>query len=89
MSTVDSFAGEVQQEKKTNEELDEQISIVKAKIRKTRRKMGGINAAQENQKMIEKQIRILENRLEKVQPFASFILVRCPLICARFRIHRL
>ena len=66
--SVDSFAGKIQQEKKTNEELDKQISMVKQKIRKTRRRMGGVNAAQENQRMIEKQIRILENRLEKVLP---------------------
>ena len=30
--------------------------------------MGGVNAAKENQIMISKQIRILENRLEKVGP---------------------
>lgn len=28
--------------------------------------MGGVNAAKENQAMINKQIRILENRLDKV-----------------------
>lgn len=32
-----------------------------------RKKMGGVNAAKENQRMIGKQIRILENRLDKVR----------------------
>jgi chromosome segregation ATPase len=32
---------------------------------KERKNMGGVNAARENQQMIQKQIRILENRLDK------------------------
>jgi hypothetical protein len=31
-----------------------------------RKKMGGVNAARENNQQIQKQIKILENRLDKV-----------------------
>jgi hypothetical protein len=38
---------------------------VKDKILTLRRQMGGVNAAKESQQMVQKQIRILENRLDK------------------------
>merc|ERR1712166_1041568 len=39
--------------------------IMQAKILDERRALGGVNAARENQMMVNKQIRILENRLDK------------------------
>ena len=46
-------------------ELDKQTALMNQKIMEQRKKMGGINAARENNQQIQKQIKVLENRLEK------------------------
>ena len=46
-------------------ETDASIKIFEEKIKSQRSQMGGINATKENQANIQKQIRILENRLDK------------------------
>jgi coiled-coil domain-containing protein 63/114 len=46
-------------------EINKQIKLLQEKILIQRKKMGGVNAARENQLMVQKQIRILENRLDK------------------------
>ena len=46
-------------------EINKQIKLMQEKILIQRKKMGGVNAARENQLMVQKQIRILENRLDK------------------------
>jgi len=45
--------------------MDDAIAVLRDKILKERKNMGGVNAARDNQQMIQKQIRILENRLDK------------------------
>ena len=52
-------------------------------MRAQRRDMGGVNAAKENQVMINKQIRILENRLEKVRLHAAEADLLCMCVCVR------
>lgn len=52
-------------EKRNSEELSKQIKQAKAKILEQRRNMGGVNASRDTQQMVQKQIRILENRLDK------------------------
>ena len=42
--------------------MNEQISTLREKLWQQRKVMGGVNAARENQRMVEKQVRILENR---------------------------
>lgn len=42
-----------------------QVEVMKQKIADKRRNIGGVNAAKENQAMVGKQVRILENRLDK------------------------
>ena len=55
------------------EELDKQIELMEKNILAQRKKMGGVNAAKENHTQIAKQIKILENRLEKaLQKFNDF-----------------
>ncbi len=44
---------------------DKQIKALNGKILEQRQRMGGINSSKENNAMITKQIRILENRLDK------------------------
>jgi len=47
-------------------ELESQIKMEQMKVLEQKQKMGGVNASKENDAMIAKQIRTLENRLEKV-----------------------
>ena len=55
----------MQLERANNDEIAKEISLKKQEVRKVRREMGGINAAQENNELILKQVKILENRLHK------------------------
>ena len=61
----DRYANSIDHERKNIEIMEEQVAIMKQKLLHQRRAMGGVNASKDNHFMIEKQIRILENRLEK------------------------
>jgi len=61
----DTYTQKIEVENRNVRALDEQIQLLKQKILYQRKHMGGVNAARENQHMIQKQIRILENRLDK------------------------
>ncbi|KAG6615176.1 Outer Dynein Arm Docking Complex [Phytophthora cinnamomi] len=52
-------------ESKRLETLTQQIQVMRHKVLHQKKHMGGVNAARENQQMVSKQIRILENRLDK------------------------
>jgi chromosome segregation ATPase len=62
---IERYKEQIDSEKRTLQVTSEQISLMKQKILHTRKNMGGVNAARENQAMIQKQVRILENRLDK------------------------
>merc|ERR1711916_159564 len=61
----DHYANAIDFERRNIETMDEQIHIMRQKIMHQRKAMGGVNATKENFFMIQKQIRILENRVEK------------------------
>lgn len=61
----DKYANAIDFERKNISIMEEQVAILKQKILHQRRAMGGVNASKDNHFMIQKQIRILENRLEK------------------------
>ena len=61
----DRYANAIEFEKRNIETMEEQIAIMKQKALHQRRAMGGVNASKDNYHMIQKQIRILENRLDK------------------------
>jgi len=61
----DRMANSVDYERRNIQTMEEQIHIMKQKVLQQRKAMGGVNAAKENYQMIQKQIRILENRLDK------------------------
>ncbi|KAH8073772.1 hypothetical protein JL720_10843 [Aureococcus anophagefferens] len=61
----EKFARLMSDEQKRIEYLDEQISTIKMRTIQQRKTMGGVNAARENQAMVQKQIKILENRLDQ------------------------
>jgi chromosome segregation ATPase len=52
-------------EKRSLAEINEKASRAEGKIREARKKSGGVNAAHESNVQMQKQIKILENRLEK------------------------
>mmetsp|Transcript_2733 Transcript_2733/g.5619 ORF Transcript_2733/g.5619 Transcript_2733/m.5619 type:complete len:535 (-) Transcript_2733:51-1655(-) len=62
---MDKYSRQIENEKNAIAAMDESIGVLRDKILKERKNMGGVNAARENQHMIQKQIRILENRLDK------------------------
>ena len=62
---ADRYTQYVEMEKRNIKVMEEQISLMRQKILHQRKVMGGVNAARDNQAMIQKQIRILENRLDK------------------------
>jgi len=61
----DLYTQKIEVENRNVKAMDEQIQLLKQKVLYQRKHMGGVNAARENQSMIQKQIRILENRLDK------------------------
>ncbi|GMI42274.1 hypothetical protein TeGR_g9947, partial [Tetraparma gracilis] len=62
---MDKYSKQIELERKSISAMDEAIAVLRDKILKERKNMGGVNAARDNQHMIQKQIRILENRLDK------------------------
>lgn len=61
----DGYVKRMHEEKRRIEEYNRQIDALKDKILDTRRTMGGVNYAKESNQMVQKQVRILENRLDK------------------------
>ncbi|EEY63908.1 Outer Dynein Arm Docking Complex [Phytophthora infestans T30-4] len=62
---IDNYNRKNVAEAKRLETLTQQIQVMRHKVLHQKKHMGGVNAAKENQQMISKQIRILENRLDK------------------------
>ena len=55
----------IESEKETLQSMQDQITERRKQIWEHRQMTGGVNAATENQKVVEKQVRILENRLDQ------------------------
>ena len=47
------------------EDLDHHLQLSDLKILEQRRAMGGVNAAKENSLQVMKQVKVLENKLDK------------------------
>eukprot|EP01006_Ploeotia_vitrea_P030063 TRINITY_DN62522_c0_g1_i1.p1 TRINITY_DN62522_c0_g1~~TRINITY_DN62522_c0_g1_i1.p1 ORF type:complete len:546 (-),score=352.04 TRINITY_DN62522_c0_g1_i1:483-2120(-) len=62
---ADLYSRKIATERRRIEELDQKIARMKETILEQRKKMGGINASREDNDSVQKQIRILENRLDK------------------------
>lgn len=54
-----------EEEARRMHELDAKIASLESQISRKRKETGGVNAARENQAMVQKQIKILENRLDQ------------------------
>eukprot|EP00601_Ochromonadales_sp_CCMP2298_P007553 CAMPEP_0173204638 /NCGR_PEP_ID=MMETSP1141-20130122/20245_1 /TAXON_ID=483371 /ORGANISM="non described non described, Strain CCMP2298" /LENGTH=472 /DNA_ID=CAMNT_0014130347 /DNA_START=170 /DNA_END=1585 /DNA_ORIENTATION=+ len=61
----DKYATSIEFERSNIQTMEEQLHIMRSKQLQQRRAMGGINASKDNHSMIQKQIHILENRLDK------------------------
>jgi hypothetical protein len=61
----DLYTRKIEIERRRIEELEKQIGRIEKHILDQRREMGGVNASRENNTSVQKQIRILENRLDK------------------------
>ena len=62
---ADLYTRKIELERRRIAELDRQSGIMQAKILEQRKQLGGVNAARENNSQVAKQIKILENRLDK------------------------
>ena len=62
---IEKFKQSIETEKKHLSSTEKKISDLQGKIWSLRKEMGGANAATDNQKNVEKQIRILENKLDQ------------------------
>jgi len=62
---ADLYTRKIETEKRRVADLDKQIAEMNQRIMEQRRQMGGVNAARENNQQTQRQIKILENRLEK------------------------
>lgn len=62
---VDAFSRKMGVETKKLETIKQQMNMMRHKVMHQKKHLGGVNASKENHEMINKQIRILENRLDK------------------------
>eukprot|EP00968_Pinguiococcus_pyrenoidosus_P021803 scaffold2923_cov313-Pinguiococcus_pyrenoidosus.AAC.11 len=62
---ADAYADAVDREKSSAAVLQDQIKRLRREILRKRKEMGGVHAARDNQVMVQKQMSILENRLDK------------------------
>ena len=65
LETPESFQEKIDAESKKLKDLDSNIKIIQEKLFKQREQIGGINASRDNANALNKQLKILENRLDK------------------------
>ena len=62
---ADFYSHKIEEERMKADQLKREIELFRKQSMETRRNMGGVNAARENTQNVGKQIKILENRLDK------------------------
>ena len=62
---LDRYSGLVESEKAKAAATEKEISALRDEIWKRRQQMGGMNAAANNQRIVEKQVRLLESQLDQ------------------------
>ena len=62
---IERYRRSIETERNTISNIERQMSSLREKIWHQRKVMGGTNAATENQRTVEKQVKILENRLDQ------------------------
>lgn len=62
---IERYKQSIDVERSTISDIEKEITMLKEKIWNQRKSMGGTNAAADNQRNVEKQVKILENRLDQ------------------------
>ena len=62
----DKYAQQIEAEKRGSAVLVEQIALMRSKVLHQRKVMGGVNAARENQAMVQKQVRAVAAKTGRV-----------------------
>ncbi|KAL9182288.1 hypothetical protein ACHAXT_012940 [Thalassiosira profunda] len=62
---LDRYTGLVESEKAKAASMEKEITTLRDEIWKRRRQMGGVNAAANNRRQVEKQVRLLESKLDQ------------------------
>ena len=65
----DLYTKKIEIEKRRIAELDSKLKNAKSRLIEARRSMGGVNEAQNQMRKKQRQMRVLENQLEKIQLF--------------------
>ena len=73
---ADLYTRKIEMERRRVEELDNHLALSDAKIVEQRRALGGADAAKDGDQQIEKQTRVLENKLDKTLTQFNQALVR-------------
>ena len=61
----DLYTRKIEMERRRVEELDQHLALSEAAIIQQKKAMGGVSAAKENDQQLIKQVRVLENKLDK------------------------
>ena len=62
---LDRYTGLVESEKAKAVAMEKEIATLRDEVWRRRRKMGGVNAAANNRRLVEKQVRLLESKLDQ------------------------
>ena len=62
---ADLYTRKIEMERRRVEELDQHLALSEAAIIQQKKAMGGVGAAKENDQQLIKQVRVLENKLDK------------------------
>ncbi len=62
---IERYKRSIEMERSNISNIEKQMASLREKIWHQRKMMGGTNAAAENQRTVEKQVKILENRLDQ------------------------
>lgn len=62
---IERYKHTIELERSNISNIEKQMTLLREKIWQQRKMMGGTNAAAENQRTVEKQVKILENRLDQ------------------------
>jgi len=62
---ADFFTRKIESEKRRVEEIQGTLELCESKLVDTRRQMGGVNASRDSNTQVAKQVKVLENRLDK------------------------
>ena len=62
---ADSYTRKIELERRRVEELEKTIGVLTMKAMEQRKRMGGVNSAKESSVQVAKQVKVLENRLDK------------------------